>query len=57
MKLLMVYLQKRINNYCQLLLGTMSKCYFKHQKSKGLWNLSHCPMDYNVDVNRPTNPD
>jgi hypothetical protein len=33
----------------------MSKCYFKHQKSKGLWNLiMNFPIDHNVDVNRPT---
>jgi hypothetical protein len=32
-----------------LLLGMMSKCYFKHQKSKGIWNLiMNFPMDYNV---------
>ena len=32
-----------------LLFGVMSKCYFKHQKSKGLWNLiMNFPMDYNV---------
>ena len=41
-----------------LLLRMMSKCYFKHQKSKDLWNLiMNFPMDYNLDVNRSTNPD
>jgi hypothetical protein len=40
-----------------LLLGVMSKRYFKYQKSKGLWNLiMNFPMDSNVDVNRPTYP-
>ena len=44
----MVYLPSEEDKQL-LLLGIMSKCYFKHQKSKAIWNLiMNFPMDYNV---------
>ena len=47
MNLLIVYLPSEED--IQLLLGVISKCYLKHQKSKGLWNLiMNFPMDSNV---------